>query len=698
MGVQELFDRVACAKAVFAHLDRQSQGRKAEWLRTQGHTMKDTWGPGKLNAEIRTALGGLGDDALLALALELGVNIEGFAETAPTEEPFVMPGKGAGSGELQQLGPGEIAVGQNPRKDFDLERLQELAASVAAYGVLQPLVVNQVDGQHELIAGERRLRAARMAGLPFVPCVVLRVSRREAAELRLLENLQRQDLSAVEEAGAFAELVREHGYTQEQLATKLGKSQGWVSERLGLLDLPEVVQEAVARRGLSTRAALALRPYILRSGEIPQAVQAVGKRMAEELPRAAEAVAWVVSCLWPATHRLQEADAGDIRYHLGQGASPPQGRLFPWDQEVEGVKAPACSECPRRCVLGYSEEARCLQPSCWERKQAAAWEPRLKAHQEAAATRESAKEERLHQQAQRGVERGLEGAAEAPVPVDELAVAAIRLRELGQEYAQTYQHEKKAALQSKMGQAAETLGFASLEEMETGLAGGTGRMHAGMFQPPELAKRLAGLLVRKAAGEDIARPAPAPAGAAQKHPGAAAPLPGADAAAAQGLCDLGRRSWGLGDGAGKGDILYEREMYLPLADLLTHWEERDKLGASQMPPQLGGAEIHIPEQGVWIEGHQSSVWETSLALLDGRVSVGCSGGRVEEPLPEAPIYWRVRLYGGAGGKSLHQQLVIPGVGRHIVISGDSFVMMRKELVPKWQRLMNALPGMPERPA
>ena len=136
-----------------------------------------------------------------------------------------------------------------PRKSFDETRLAELARSVAEHGILQPLIVRPVAGGYELVAGERRLRAAKIAGLEKVPVTIRPFSQRELLEVALIENLQREDLNPLEEAEAYQRLVEEFDYTQEQLAERVGKSRSAVANTLRLLSLhPEVRQELAAGR------------------------------------------------------------------------------------------------------------------------------------------------------------------------------------------------------------------------------------------------------------------------------------------------------------------------------------------------------------------------------------------------------------------------------------------------------------------
>jgi ParB family chromosome partitioning protein len=141
-----------------------------------------------------------------------------------------------------------------PRRHFDRERLEELATTIAQYGILEPLVVRRADGgadRFELIMGERRWRAAQLAGKKEVPVVVKEVDTEETFELALIENLQREDLNALETAEAYSRLIDENGYTQEQLSARVGKSRVAITNSLRLLKLPEAVREMVASGELS---------------------------------------------------------------------------------------------------------------------------------------------------------------------------------------------------------------------------------------------------------------------------------------------------------------------------------------------------------------------------------------------------------------------------------------------------------------
>lgn len=157
-----------------------------------------------------------------------------------------------------------------PRRTFEETGLRELAESIRRHGILQPLTVRRTAAGWELVAGERRLRAARMAGLRQVPCLVAQVGEEDAALLALIENLQRRDLDYMEEAAAIASLIRRYDLSQQQAAEKLGRSQSAVANKLRLLRLEEPVTAALHRYGLTERHARAL----LRLGDGEERLQA----------------------------------------------------------------------------------------------------------------------------------------------------------------------------------------------------------------------------------------------------------------------------------------------------------------------------------------------------------------------------------------------------------------------------------------
>ena len=142
----------------------------------------------------------------------------------------------------------------NPRRNFSEDQIEELAASIRERGLVQPLVVRRAEGDqesYEIVAGERRWRAAQRANLHEVPVVVRALSDKEAIEIAIIENVQREDLNAVEEAEGYSLLMNGHNYTQEDLAKVIGKSRSHLANTLRLLKLPDVVQELVRSGALS---------------------------------------------------------------------------------------------------------------------------------------------------------------------------------------------------------------------------------------------------------------------------------------------------------------------------------------------------------------------------------------------------------------------------------------------------------------
>ena len=145
-----------------------------------------------------------------------------------------------------------------PRKLFDDEGLEELSRSIKDYGILNPLSVRLRGSRYELVAGERRLRAARLAGLKEVPCILLDVNMEDASLIALGENLQRRDLDFIEEANGINQLIRMFGMSQEEAARRIGKSQSAVANKLRLLRLPQDVLEGLRQNGLTERHGRAL--------------------------------------------------------------------------------------------------------------------------------------------------------------------------------------------------------------------------------------------------------------------------------------------------------------------------------------------------------------------------------------------------------------------------------------------------------
>lgn len=153
--------------------------------------------------------------------------------------------------------PKEIDIGlidrnpKQPRKVFDQDALEELSASIKTHGIIQPIIVQESNGRFIIIAGERRWRAARLAGLKTVPCIVKNYTKQEISEISIIENLQREDLNAIESARAIKNLITEFNLTQDEVADKIGKSRPAVANTLRLLSLPEQIISLVESGKLS---------------------------------------------------------------------------------------------------------------------------------------------------------------------------------------------------------------------------------------------------------------------------------------------------------------------------------------------------------------------------------------------------------------------------------------------------------------
>lgn len=182
--------------------------------------------------------------------------------------------------KVKLLEVNEIVANQfQPRKEFDDEALEELMQSIKQYGVLQPILVRKTLSGYELIAGERRLRASKRAGLKVIPAIVREYSDSEMTEIALIENLQREDLTAIEEAAAYEKLLTTFGLTQEELAQKVGRSRSHIANFIRMLTLPTIIQNYVSRETISMGQA---RPLITLDNENLQ-IEAAEYIIAEDL-------------------------------------------------------------------------------------------------------------------------------------------------------------------------------------------------------------------------------------------------------------------------------------------------------------------------------------------------------------------------------------------------------------------------------
>ena len=250
----------------------------------------------------------------------LGALLGDFAEETPVESAYrLLP--------IYKVEPNP----DQPRQDFDEEELQALSESIAIHGVIQPLTVREtVSGYYQIIAGERRWRAARMANLSEVPVVVVEADDKKVMELALIENLQRQDLNPVEEAMGYQTLMSDYGLTQEETASRVGKSRPAVANALRLLNLPLDVMDMVRSGKLSAghaRAVLSLKTE-KKQLEAAHKIAALGlsvrqaellcKNMSKEQPVKEEPVTLAVDYVAECEKSLSK--------HLGRGVKIVNGK------------------------------------------------------------------------------------------------------------------------------------------------------------------------------------------------------------------------------------------------------------------------------------------------------------------------------------------------------------------------------------
>ena len=231
---------------------------------------------------------------------------------------LTAPGEGSVSLPISQVQPGL----NQPRKRFDPESLADLADSIRIHGVIQPVTVRRLaSGYYQIIAGERRWRAAKQAGLEEIPAVIIEADDRKVMELGLIENLQREDLNPAEEARGYQVLMEEYGLTQEQVAERMGKSRPAVTNTLRLLALPEDLLKPVEEGALSAghaRAILGAPTPALQREAAKQVVQrGLSVRQTEAL----------VKALQKQQERAQKETRDEIVLYLGELEKSLSGRL-----------------------------------------------------------------------------------------------------------------------------------------------------------------------------------------------------------------------------------------------------------------------------------------------------------------------------------------------------------------------------------
>lgn len=157
--------------------------------------------------------------------------------------------------DLEKIKPNKY----QPREIFKNETLLELKDSIISYGIIQPISVRKInEDAYEIVAGERRYKAAKMAGLREIPSIIVEIEEKDSANIALIENIQREDLNFIEESKAYAQIIKEFGITQEELAKKIGKNQSTVANKLRILKLPDIIKEKLLTNDLTERHGRAL--------------------------------------------------------------------------------------------------------------------------------------------------------------------------------------------------------------------------------------------------------------------------------------------------------------------------------------------------------------------------------------------------------------------------------------------------------
>ncbi|MHB8945194.1 MAG: ParB/RepB/Spo0J family partition protein [Bacillota bacterium] len=250
----------------------------------------------------------------------------------------LLPGNEEVAGETAEIAIREIKPNQyQPRRVIDEEKLAELVESIREHGVVQPILVRPTAGGYELVAGERRWRAAQLVGLDTIPAVVKDYDDAQSMEIALVENLQREDLNPVEEADAFRRLMEEFKLTQEDVARRVGRSRPAVANALRLLSLPEGIREDVSRGTISAghaRAILSLDRDDLKA-RLTEAIKArhlsvrQAEELAKELPKHKAAKGRPTTAMEPALKEVEEnlRRAFGTQVHVKQTRGKVKGRI-----------------------------------------------------------------------------------------------------------------------------------------------------------------------------------------------------------------------------------------------------------------------------------------------------------------------------------------------------------------------------------
>jgi len=276
-----------------------------------------------------------------ALGKGLGALISARPAAVPAT-PVASPTPVEEKGERVQQLPVRVLVASSlqPRKDFAEDELRELADSIREHGILQPLICRQHEGRTELIAGERRWRAAQLVGLETVPVIVREASNQDVLELALIENLQRAELNPVEESRAYQRLSQEFSMTQEDIAKRVGRSRASVANSLRLLDLAPQIQTWITQERLSVGHAkvllglrtqeeqLAAAEEVLRKGLTVRATETLIAQQAESAGEVRRAKSGKGSArLGPALHNLQNRLQRHLGTHVALHHGDKRGRI-----------------------------------------------------------------------------------------------------------------------------------------------------------------------------------------------------------------------------------------------------------------------------------------------------------------------------------------------------------------------------------
>lgn len=284
--------------------------------------------------------------------------------------PESAPRPAAGRFEEIEIGAIQRSP-DNPRKDFDQAKLEEMAATIRAHGVLEPLLVrDRGDREYVIAAGERRLRAAELAGLTRVPCLVRMMTDAQFAEIQLIENLQREGLNPIEEAEAFRRVIEATGCTQKELADKVGIHQSQISNRMRLLTLPPIAREAAASAAIGTKQAEILVPW----AHVPRAIERVCKDHArkaytlEHFPRELSIALFGVSRPVEAGQNgppsfeitaelAARLDIQEVPKEYGKGTTPRAFNTKLWDKLQRAAEAAQTKEEERKVAEKKPEKA-----------------------------------------------------------------------------------------------------------------------------------------------------------------------------------------------------------------------------------------------------------------------------------------------------------------------------------------------------